>query len=147
VSLLDVRLLEDVRAAGLDVRLGSDGRLQVRGSADIKARLEGALRRRARELTVALRFEMDPCCGEGPHGCDHVWCDACGDWGHDTSFGCSAHPRHTGQKGCPCEACWPGRVDVIVVAARQRDRDVALIRQARGPVTRRQRLGCECGEL
>lgn len=126
-------LLDDVRQAGLDVRLGPDRRLQVSGPAGIRSRLEAALRRRARELRIALHFELDPCCKKGPRGCDHVWCDDCDDWGNDTGFGCSAHPRHNGQVGCTCEACWPGRIAVLRAAVRQRDRDVELIRRARDP--------------
>jgi len=83
-----VSLLDDVRAAGLDARLTADGRLQVKGPADVKARLEGALRRRRAELVRCLR-----CCSK-PESCDHVWCDECDDWGSDTGHGPSCHPRH-----------------------------------------------------
>lgn len=98
-------LLDDVRAAGLDARLTDDGRVHITGPADVRDRLRDAIRRQRGSLILDLRYEADPCCRDGPHRCDHVWCDECDDWGNDTGFGCSAHPRHTGQRGCGCECC------------------------------------------
>lgn len=102
-------LLDDVRAAGLDVRLTPDGRLQIRGPVDVQDRLRNAIRRQADVLVAEIRQEQNPCCQQPD--CDHVWCETCKAWANDTGTGPSCHPRHNGRTDCTCENCdrrWNG---------------------------------------
>lgn len=86
-------LLDDVRAAGLDVRMTRDGRLQIRGPGAVQDRLRDAIRRQAGALGLLLLAEEHGlCCRQGPIGCDHVWCEHHRGWANDTGWGASCCP-------------------------------------------------------